>query len=125
MLGSRGNQVAAEHVARAILHKGPRNSEELWIARDIWAATGTLTASLDDIKRWGLEAQAIAGQERRKVAKARGDAFVKWSAEAWSTKPGEIYDWCKQEKPAPIVATKTAQGEWVLQANQAVGEATK
>eukprot|EP00972_Heterocapsa_arctica_P091215 13459725-Heterocapsa_arctica.AAC.1 len=124
-LRTRGNLVAAERVAHAIMHKGPRDSEDILIARDIWAASGNLAASHDDIKKWGLEAEAIAGQERRRVAKARGDAFVNWSAEAWTTKPGKIYDWCKQEKPAPIVATKTAQGEWALQANLVLGEATR
>eukprot|EP00972_Heterocapsa_arctica_P059452 8766265-Heterocapsa_arctica.AAC.1 len=36
-----------------------------------------------------------------------------------------MFEWCKQEKPAPIVATKTVDGEWLIQANQVVGEATK
>eukprot|EP00972_Heterocapsa_arctica_P054279 8000047-Heterocapsa_arctica.AAC.1 len=84
--------MAANHVAQAILLKGPRDSDALWKARDTWAATGTMTATPEDIRRWGLQAQDIADQERRRVAKARGDAFVKWTEEAWSSKAGEIFE---------------------------------
>eukprot|EP00972_Heterocapsa_arctica_P066736 9848072-Heterocapsa_arctica.AAC.1 len=124
-LRTRGNSTAAGKVAYAILLKGPSNSDELWKARDTWTATGSQAASPEEVKKWGLEAEKIVACERRRVAKARGDAFVKWAEEAWRTKPGNIYEWCKQEKPAPIVATKNLQGEWVLQANQVVGEATR
>eukprot|EP00972_Heterocapsa_arctica_P064623 9535743-Heterocapsa_arctica.AAC.1 len=41
-LRARGNHVAAEHVANAIMNKEPRNSEDLWTARDKWAASGNL-----------------------------------------------------------------------------------
>eukprot|EP00972_Heterocapsa_arctica_P011427 1675091-Heterocapsa_arctica.AAC.1 len=83
-----------------------------------------MAATPEDIRGWEFQAQDIADQERRRVAKARGHAFVKWTEEAMSTKAGKIFEWCKQEKPAPIVATKTVEGDWLIQANQVVGEAT-
>eukprot|EP00972_Heterocapsa_arctica_P028706 4222790-Heterocapsa_arctica.AAC.1 len=79
----------------------------------------------DDIRTWGKQAQEIADTERRRVAKERGKAFEKWTHEAWSTKPGTIFNWCEKELPAPIVATKNKTGEWLIQANQVVGEATE
>eukprot|EP00972_Heterocapsa_arctica_P069084 10207631-Heterocapsa_arctica.AAC.1 len=66
----------------------------------------------------------MADTERRRVAKETGKAFEKWTQEAWSTKPGKIFNWCKKELPAPIVATKNKK-EWLIQANQVVGEATE
>eukprot|EP00972_Heterocapsa_arctica_P046397 6847566-Heterocapsa_arctica.AAC.1 len=83
-----------------------------------------MVALPETIRQWGFLAQDISDQESRRVAKARGEAFVKLTEEAWTTKPGQIFEWCKPEKPAAIVAARNQEGEWLIQANQVVGKAT-
>eukprot|EP00972_Heterocapsa_arctica_P011140 1631425-Heterocapsa_arctica.AAC.1 len=43
----------------------------------------------------------------------------------WKTLPGKVFDWRKQERPAPIVATTNKEGTWLIQADKVVGEATR
>eukprot|EP00972_Heterocapsa_arctica_P030428 4481134-Heterocapsa_arctica.AAC.1 len=69
-----------------------------------------MAATPDDIRTWGKQAQEIADLERRRVAKERGKAFEKWTHEAWSTKPGQIFNLCKKELPAPIMPPRTSKG---------------
>eukprot|EP00972_Heterocapsa_arctica_P041798 6161651-Heterocapsa_arctica.AAC.1 len=67
----------------------------------------------------------MADTERRRVAKERGKAFEQLTQEAWSTKPGKIFNWCKKELPAPIVATENNKRNGSFSQTKWLGEQPK
>ena len=38
-------------------------------------------------------------------------------ATSWTRSPGNVYAWCKTERPTPILSTTDAQGNWFLNPN--------
>ena len=48
-----------------------------------------------------------------------------WLRTSWTKSPGKVYAWCKTEKPAPILSTTDAQGNWLLNPNGVAQEAAE
>ena len=46
-------------------------------------------------------------------------------ASSWSKSPGKVYAWCRTERPAPILFTTDAQGDWLLEPNGVAQEAAR
>ena len=46
-------------------------------------------------------------------------------ASSWSNSPGKVYAWRKTERPVPILSTTDAQGNWLLEPNNAAQEAAR
>ena len=46
-------------------------------------------------------------------------------ASCWSKIPGKVYAWCRTAKPAPILSTTDAQGNWLLEPNGVAQEAAR
>ena len=82
-------------------------------------------ATPEDIEVWAQEAKALAEEENRRVAAARRKAWNEWVASSWSKSPSKVYAWCKTEKPAPILSTTDAQGNWLLEPNGVAQEAAR
>ena len=44
---------------------------------------------------------------------AQRKAWNEWVASSWSNSTGKVYAWCKTGRPAPILSTTDAQGNWL------------
>ena len=56
---------------------------------------------------------------------ARRKAWNEWVASSWNKSPSKVYAWCKTEKPAPILSTTDAQGNWLLNPHGVAQEAAR
>ena len=59
------------------------------------------------------------------VTAARKKAWNDWVATSWARSSGKVYAWCKTERPAPILSTTDAQGNWLLSPNEVAQEAAE
>ena len=102
----------------AIAANPPRGRDPLWTQRDLKTASGRATH--EDIEVWAQEAKALAEEEN-----CRRKAWSEWVASSWSKSPGEVYAWCRTERPAPILSTTDAQKNWLLEPNGIALEAAR
>ena len=118
-----GRTVLAGHLAEAIASDPPRDQDPEWARRDRAIATGL--ARTEQVQAWAGEALLLAKAASQGVAAARREAWTQWANQVWERSPGKLYAWCRGEKPPSIVATTDATGEWLMQPDEVVGEATR
>ena len=116
-------QYHGDFLAAAIAANPLREKNQTWAQRDQKIAAGRATPG--EIGAWALEAKALSEEENRRVTAARRKAWNDWVATSWTRSPGKVYAWCKTERPAPILSTTDAQGNWLLDPNGVAQEAAK
>ena len=110
-------------LSAAIAANPPRGRSQVWAQRDQKIAIGRATP--EEIGVWALEAKAFADEENRRVMTARRNAWNDWVATSWTRSPCKVYAWCETERPAPILSTTDAQGNWFLSPNGVAQEAAE